>query len=73
MNEEHDHNTEIQVEVLKSRVERLNEDCKELRDELTRYVLRVELLPLKVIVFGGVAVILLSVLAAVLLTVLKGH
>lgn len=65
-------NTDIHLEVLKARLDRMHEDIRDLREELNRYVLRVELLPLKIVVFGGVGVILLSVLAAVLLTVLKG-
>src|ERR1700733_7785045 len=66
-------NTDVHIEVLRARLDRMHEDFRDQREDLTRYVLRVELLPLKIVVFGGVAVILLSVLAAVLLTVLKPH
>lgn len=63
--------SDIHLEVLKSRLDRTHEDIRDLRDEFERYVLKVELMPLKLIVFGGVAVILLGVVAAMLLTVLK--
>lgn len=74
--------TDVHLEVLKTRLDRLHEDVRDLRaeihedltilrEEMERYVLRVELVPIKLVVFGGVGVILLAVLAAILLTVLK--
>lgn len=64
--------SDAHIEVLKDRMSRVHEDIRDLREDLTKYVLRVEILPLKLVVFGGVGFILLGVIAALLLTILKG-